>query len=605
MAERQEVSGITIDAASTRDIDDAIWVSQVPEGFRVFVTISDASHLVPLASELDERAKNAATTRYFAAGNSPMLPRSLSENSLSLLPEQPRDTLTVEALVSPGCLETSLKGVYLSRLTSKARVAYSDIPSFIKATPGTFNENSLDGQIRLAARLGMGLLDQRRKAGALALYDLNTGWVTTEEGYLRQLEKKEDTIGNIIVQEMMVLANRLVAEFAVKNDIPALFRNHQARAAAPDRSELMGIIQGALQGPVQNLDLIRQQTHLLLEKAAYGASLLGHYGLNLPAYLHFTSPIRRYADLATHRQIKAFLLGEPFPHTKEEMEVLALHINEVLQEEKEATSQHLKAKAENKAQATLDPRRLEGLNAKDFERVIKVWSRSENEVPDEIESAYLHRLRDNRIPLVCFPSVLFEAKPELGWAKIQEASLAHLKNRLEDAVSVFTMAVQIHGWEAPTYQTQREGPDHAPTFKAQIHFAGHALRSLEGAALRVDEVEAGSLKEAKQKAVLGLISALVGYPQPTWGQIQKSETNVKGEPSIDWSKEPIAVLQEYSQAIGQPAPSYDFKVSGPSHLPIIACTCSFGSFTKTANAGKKQDAKRLAAFAILKTMGKR
>jgi ribonuclease R len=243
---------------------------------------------------------------------------------------------------------------------------------------------------------------------------------------------------------------------------------------------------------------------------------------------------------------------------------------------------------------------LEGLNAKDFERVVKAWAQSENKVSAEIEGAFLHRLRDNRIPLVCFPAVLFEAKKELGWAQIKEASLLHLKGRLEDAVSVFTMAVQIHGWEDPTYQTERTGPDHTPHFQAQIHF-----QTVDGEEVKVDGVEAGSLKEAKQKAVLGLISALVGYPQPTWGQIQKSETNVKGEPNIDWNKEPIAVLLEYSQAIGQPAPSYDFKMTGPSHLPTVACTCSFGSFTKTATAGKKQDAKRLAAFAILSAMGKR
>lgn len=610
MPERQEVNGITIDAASTRDIDDAIWVSQVPDGFRVFVSIADASELVPPGSELDDRAKNAATTRYFATGNSPMLPRSMAENSISLLPEEPRNTLTVEAHVR-GDMRAELAGVYLSKLTSKARVDYERIPKIWGATraetAGPINEDSLDGQVRLAATLGWALLEQRRQAGALALYDLNTGWVSTEEGYLRQIDRREDTLGQIIVQEMMILANRLVAEWAVKNDIPVLFRNHQARAASPDRTSLITIIEQGLQGPVQNLDLIRQQTHLLLEKAVYGSSLLGHFGLNLPAYLHFTSPIRRYADLVTHRQIKAFLMGQPFPHSKDDIEIIGLHINEVLLAEKEATSAHLKAKAENRAQATLDTRRIEGLNAKDFERVVKVWTRSENAVPGEIETAFLHRLRDNRIPLVCFPSVLFESKKELGWAKIQEACLVHLKGRPEDAVSVFTIASQVFTWGQPTYDTKREGADHVPTFRVTVSFPAGAIRSLTGAGLKLNTVEASSIKEAKQKAIFGLLSVLAGFPEPVWGEVHTVEIVSKPGKgaAVDWNKDPIVALQEFSQATGEPGPTYNFEQSGPSHLPMIACTCTFAKFTKTASAGKKQDAKRLAAFAVVSAMGKR
>jgi ribonuclease R len=76
-----------------------------------------------------------------------------------------------------------------------------------------------------------------------------------------------------------------------------------------------------------DLDVVRERTHLLLGRANYGDSLLGHYGLNLAAYLHFTSPIRRYADLITHRQVRAHLDGKELPYTKKNIERLALHIN--------------------------------------------------------------------------------------------------------------------------------------------------------------------------------------------------------------------------------------------------------------------------------------
>jgi len=163
-------------------------------------------------------------------------------------------------------------------------------------------------------------------------------------------------------------------------------------------------------------------------------------------------------------------------------------------------------KSEGRIQATLDSRRLEGLNAKDFEKVIKVWARSENHVPPEIETAFLNRLRDNRIPLVCYPSVFFEAKKTLGWSPIQEACLGHLRGRLEDVVTVFNLAVKVNRWEPPVHDTKRIGPVTAPTFRVKVKF-----RDIE-----LGVVQAPSIKEAKQKAIFGLISVLVGFPEPTW-----------------------------------------------------------------------------------------
>lgn len=452
--ERKVIKGITIDSESTRDIDDALWIEFQDDGFwHIFVSIADVAETVSPGDTFDVRAREMVTTKYFGTGNSPMLPRRLAEDELSLWPHKERKTVTVEitmrwpetwaevardrarllqtqlARVEAGAIEQAVPDalrermleplrkeleatrtdlelaksidttqaeivkteIYPSTLTSQGRITYDKIPTLLQEKPQTAEYDV----ISIGCKMAMQLLDRRRKAGAFVLYDLNNGWVTTEEGFLRKLEKKEETIGHVLIQEMMVLANAQVAEFAVKNDIPVLFRNHMAMSAMPDRQILMGQIEDALTTPLADLDTVRQRTHMLLGKASYSDSLLGHYGLNLPAYLHFTSPIRRYADLITQRQIKAYLDGTPLPYAKADVEQIAHHINDTLELERERTSQHFKTLDEQKAHRAIDARRLDGLDATHFERVTKVEARSGNDPSDGFEEAFLRRLKES------------------------------------------------------------------------------------------------------------------------------------------------------------------------------------------------------------------
>lgn len=592
------MQGITIDAEETRDIDDAVWVNEEPEGLRVFVSIADVSRLVQPRSDLDAMARLMTATKYFASGNSPMLPRRLSEHSLSLHPEVLRKTLTVEILVKKD-LEVSLSGIYPSLLKSTARVAYSEVPRILEER---YKDHPLHNLLSRLTRLAMGLLERRRAAGALVLYDLNNGWVTTEEGYLRQLVKKEDTIGNIIVQELMILTNSEVAKFAVENNIPMLFRNHEARVAAPDRSELMKQIQEAITAPLQGLDLLRQRTHMLLEKAEYGATLHGHYGLNLPAYLHFTSPIRRYADLVTHRQIRAFVQKDSFPYTQEDIHVIAMHINEVMRAERKAVSDRMKGKAEQRAHAAIDSRRIHGLHFREFERVTKIEVRSGNEPSEAFHDGFLARLAGSAVPLLCTTVVLTQAPNTDGWKVLKAALLEHLAKKSEDAVSLFAMAVQVAGWPNVLFDTTREGSDHAPLF---------TVTASDGTRTSVP-IQAPTQKEAKQKSAVALLALCSDLPPPSGLQTgtdsnqPQQEAMTKKVARIDWSKDPIMALQEYSQALGgKVGPNYTFEMGGLSHLPVVTCTCKFGDCVKKATSGSKKDAKRKAAQAVADTVGKR
>jgi ribonuclease R len=633
--ERRAVKGITIDSSSTRDIDDALWIEFNADGhWHIFVSIADVSEAVSPGGKIDTRAREMVTTKYYATGNSPMLPRRFAEDELSLWPDKERKTVTVDITVKSPEMEIVKTEIYPTTLTSLGRITYDQIPAMLKDKPKIPVYDVID----IGCKMAMQLLDRRRKAGAFVLYDLNNGWITTEEGFLRKLEKKEETVGYILIQEMMVLANAQVAAFAVKNDIPVLFRNHVAMSAMPDRQILMAQIQDALTTPMADLDVVRQRTHLLLGRASYSDSLLGHYGLNLPAYLHFTSPIRRYADLVTHRQIKAFLAGQPLPYTKKDVESTATHINDTLELEREHASMHFKTKAEEKAHRDIDARRLDGLDAVHFERVTKVEARSGYDPSDAFEEAYLRRLKENRLPLICLTVILTQEGYTEGWKPIVQATIDHLAKRPEDAISILSQSQQIAGWAETKFTTTHEGPDHARTFTctatlqwdentsvsrlgrastsklAKYHAAVALLAALHGAKVPEKTPAPGgpSSYVAKEHEVVRMAVAMpdkglvagstvcVVHVFPDAYEVEAITVNgretitvsrdsvmplsapVPAEnqipsspvPDITSGKDPVSALMEFAQKTKTPPPDFQFDKTGPDHIPTITCTCS-------------------------------
>jgi ribonuclease R len=507
--ERPVVKGITIDSAQTRDIDDALWIEQRDDGFwHVVVSIADVAEAIPPGGKFDERAREMVTTKYFATGNSPMLPRQFAEDQLSLWPNKERKTLTIDMALGTDSTNVVRTEIYPSVLKSQARITYDRIPEILKD-----KTHEWYGLLDIGTKLAMRLLDARRKAGAMVLYDLNNGWVSTEEGFLRKLEKKEETIGYILVQEMMVLANAKVAEFCVKENIPVLYRNHMAMSAMPDRGVLMGQIQDALATPFADLETVRQRTHMLLGRASYSDSLLGHYGLNLPAYLHFTSPIRRYADLVTHRQIKAHLGGKPLPYTKKDIEEVSLHINDVIELEREQASFHFKTKDEELARRNIDARRLDGLDAVHFERATKVEVRSGRDPSEAFAESFLLRLKENRLPLIALTVILTQELPAPeGWEPIRQAIIDHLAKKPEDAVSLLAQAQQVADWPLVEYEMAHEGPDHARTFEGKAMLLWQNTdrdKAWSGTGV------GNTSKLAKGRAAVDLLAVIGGQKAPT------------------------------------------------------------------------------------------
>jgi ribonuclease R len=581
--------GITIDDVTTRDMDDAIWVEITENGgWHVVVMISDVAKVVPTHSELDRLAMSRVETRYYANGNSPMLPRRLADEKLSLWPGESKYVLVADIILGMdlSILETRL---LWTAMTSEARLAFSDIPRILSD-----REHQQHALIKLASQLANGLLTQRRNRGALAFYDLGRGLVTSEEGSLRQLRCREDTIGYVIIQELMILANMAVAEYAVKNDIPILFRNHIARSATPERRDLLKLLESMAIIPEVNIATVRHTTYMMLNRAEYGPVILGHFGLNLGAYTHFTSPIRRYADLVNHQQIRAYIQNEPLPHSKEEIQAIASHVNLTHLENDKAKSEYMKEKAYRKAESVILGNRIEDTSDTDFERITKFLIRKGEDCPDAYYDAFRKRL--GKLPIICAGLVLLQAPDSERWTGLKRALLEEMATAPHHAVSIFDIAQHIQGWQMPVYEVTETTRGNLPVFTA-LSAIKVGDREYQSAAY-----EDVTKKGAMQRASVDLLATILGLPVPDLKITIADLPASREEMMINTSKDPIFALQEYCQAKKLPLPAYSFKTEGPTCKPIFTCTCTFDSSTSTGQAGKKQRAKRLAARAMIYTL---
>lgn len=587
------VLGITIDDKSTRDIDDALYIERLEDGWQLSISIADVGRVVQLGSDFDTKAKERVATRYYGSGNSPMLPRFLAENKLSLWPRRLRNVLVVRIRLG---LDFETKAVEIEEvvLKSRAKLTYDEVPGILadKEHPG-------HELLTQAKTIAMGLLTKRRQKGAMVLYDLNNGWVTSEEGFIKKLENKDAVIGYIIIQEMMILANAEVAKLGAARGLPLLYRSHNARDAGPELEALVKVIQEGLDHPIAGLDELRKNTHKLLEKATYGSKNTGHFGLGLQAYLHFTSPIRRYADLVNHRQVKAMIHGEAPPYTVEQIEEVAQHINaQVLQEQRD-TAEYMKAKAESRAVRALDARRLDGLSAKEFERVVKVETRGGADASEAFIHGYEQRLKERAVPLVCMTVLFGEAPEGPGWSRLKAATVQWLEKRPEDAMSILTQGAQVVGWPPVQFDTESIGPDHQKVFRAIAELGDQTVPKEHQS-----WASGRTLKEAKQRSCVRLLALLAGVTPPPFDnpEVYPPEQPAPEPPPPVDVKNAVGVLQEMCQKRGVSGPVYTFQQTGPNHVPVITCTCTFSGIERTAVDSSKKDAKQRAAKAVLEAI---
>ena len=312
----REQQVVTIDPKDAKDFDDAICLEAVPgRHWKLWVHIADVSHYVKPGTALDEEAARRGNSTYLVDRVIPMLPEALSNELCSLKPHVERLTKCVEFLLSEEghVLRTQF---YSAVIRSQCRFNYKDAFAILQRPP----RDSIEGMLHDANSLAQKIRRLRFKAGSLDLDFPETKILLDDAGKVLRIEKVENDISHQLIEEFMLLANEAVAGRLMALGRPAIYRIHEP----PDERRLAEYREDVVSHNIRCGNLTnRREVQKLLEKlndipigqalkigflrslmrARYAIEPLGHYGLAKTKYAHFTSPIRRYADLVVHRAL--------------------------------------------------------------------------------------------------------------------------------------------------------------------------------------------------------------------------------------------------------------------------------------------------------------
>jgi ribonuclease R len=320
---------ITIDGEDARDFDDAVYCEAVRRGFRLIVAIADVGHYVRPGSPLDAEARNRGTSVYFPNRVLPMLPEALSNGLCSLVPGEDRLCLCCELRISDkGVISRSqfFEGV----MHSAARLNYREVGEFLERPDAPPPARLAALRERLSALHGVyrSLTLARSGRGALELDAPELKLKFDEAGRIAAIVEQPRNDAHRLIEECMIAANVAAARFLDRHRVPTLYRVH----GLPELDRLATLRQflrefGLWLPPAEDVrpehlrELLQQigdrpdagliSTAVIraMPQAVYQPGNIGHFGLALEHYAHFTSPIRRYPDLVVHRGIRQVLRG--------------------------------------------------------------------------------------------------------------------------------------------------------------------------------------------------------------------------------------------------------------------------------------------------------
>ena len=326
---------ITIDGADAKDFDDAVHCVQGRSSFTLSVAIADVAEIVKVDSAINEEAIERGTSIYFPSKVIPMLPEKISNNLCSLVPNEIRNVLVCEIVFS---LEGGLQSYKFleARIKSHKRMTYISVDEHLK------NSSGLPGNIKESIQslniLTKNLLLKRSQRHALEIDGQEPILHINNDGKVSEITLPKRLYSHQMIEEAMLAANVCAANFMNKHYKFGVYRIHEE----PDNAKLeslknffslkgfsgsykkepLGLISQCLShSKKEKLNKVLQTVVLQsLKRAEYSTKEVGHFGLQLERYSHFTSPIRRYPDLMTHRLIKNILNKNNLKIDKDQIE---------------------------------------------------------------------------------------------------------------------------------------------------------------------------------------------------------------------------------------------------------------------------------------------
>ena len=600
-AKRVAVYPIAIDSATTKDRDDAIAFDSLPGGgYQLHVSIADVGTFLPGLPQVEAYARHRGETEYLRTSNVPMIPPSISEDKLSLAAFELRPALgvTIELDANGDIHDTQLG----FQAVSAANMTYDSVAGYLK---GDGDSPETSEKMRGLNAMANRLLGLRHEKGAAAFYLPNKGLMTDIDGNVVRIRRGANHSARLIVQEFMIAANYAVAEYDAHQGIPFLYRNHRFKDGAT----------------VEDIAAILQQENpdgkalgSIYERARYSPERIGHAALNLDAYAHFTSPLRRGADAFNHANVAAHLRGEEPPYPTNILAGLANHFN---------TVQYQRKAPLRERQAAVNPERVAAAatapkvapapqpKANKVSAAIQqpslakrlVYAIELQQVPPSLQADIANRIDQGELASADM-SRLFGIKPGELLPEIEQQLVKWCFEHPHAAVAAlstaFTGMGTIHGLEQQTREVPVGLVSH---YNVSISFT-----TLEGVGITA-EATRPSKKQAQQHASVRAISKMYGIELP---EEEASDTaprdNSNPQPASATAVQPGHLnsktrLQEFTQKRRLNLPEYeDAKTdSGFSSTATIIIKGQF--YTATGTASTIKEAQKAAAAQICDQLG--
>lgn len=321
---------VTIDGEDARDFDDAVYCQPKKSGgWRLWVAIADVSYYVRPGSSLDDEAISRGNSVYFPSQVIPMLPEKLSNGLCSLNPNVDRLCMVCEMTVSAAGKLSGSK-FYPAVMNSHARFTYTKVAAILEGDEALRTEyQQLVPDLENLNQMYLALNAAREQRGAIAFETEESQFLFNENRKIESIVPLQRNDAHKIIEECMILANVATAKFVLKHNMPALFRAHDKPGEEKYQNFVTYLAELGIKLPFTEEPKPKDYSHILalvadrpdkeliqtmllrsMKQAVYQSECIGHFGLALEAYSHFTSPIRRYPDLVIHRVIKAILEGQ-------------------------------------------------------------------------------------------------------------------------------------------------------------------------------------------------------------------------------------------------------------------------------------------------------